>query len=70
MGETEAYASFLVRIFRTGAADLAPGDSGWRGEIEQIQSGQTWRVDSRQALAEFWRTGLEEAAWQKVNANG
>lgn len=37
------YASFLVRLWRSG--DPAPEgcNGGWQGEVEHIQSGQRWR---------------------------
>lgn len=51
MDQTESpqvqYASFLVRLWRSGESKA---DGSWQGEVEHIQSGQICRFDSLAGL--------------------
>ena len=55
------YASFMVRLWREPVARPARG-TAWQGELESVQTGQTWRfqgVDTllRLMLAQLARPG-------------
>lgn len=54
------YASFMVRLWREPEA-ASGTETAWQGELESVQSGQTWRfqgMDSLQGLlAEQLGTG-------------
>lgn len=58
------YASFLVRLWRSGdsAPDSSNGD--WQGEVEHIQSGQRWRFASLAGLNRILRQPCEVAEAQ------
>ena len=38
------YASFLVRLWRSGPSAPEECDAGWQGEVEHIQSGRCWSL--------------------------
>ena len=41
-----AYLSFLVRLWREPVPGGPEVESGWRGEVEHIQSGRRWTLQS------------------------
>jgi hypothetical protein len=59
MDDDIAYASFLLRIWRISEASSSAPDVRWMYEIESVQSGQTWQVESLEALC----------AWLKEQAD-
>lgn len=57
----DQYASFLVRLWRSGEPVLAEPGNDWRGEIDHIQSGRHWKADNLEAVLATLRqlvTGL------------
>jgi hypothetical protein len=73
MKASEAYQSYLVRLWRHPGEDRAPepgqASQDWHGEIEHIQSGQRWMFTTLDELLAFWRRQLCEAeAPQKYGA--
>lgn len=49
------YASFLVRLWRSGEPKTVTSASSWQGEVEHIQSGQRLGFTSPAELWEFLR---------------
>lgn len=44
MAESALYASFIVRMWREPASDIATEQAPvWMGELESIQTGRTWQ---------------------------
>ena len=58
---TDNYASFLIRLVQenTGETELP-----WRGELESIQSGQTWSFLDIPALCQLLQTEVETISWR------
>jgi hypothetical protein len=48
MIQETSYASYLLRVWRED-----DGQEGWQGEIESIQTGQTWRFADLITMAHF-----------------
>ena len=49
--DSEAYISFVVRLWRDPAGDPARGR--WQGEVEHIQSGVRWNFSTLHDLLAF-----------------
>ncbi len=47
------YGSFLIRIWRTIGTDPADRESGWKSEMDHIQSGHSWSFNSIEELFAF-----------------
>lgn len=43
------YASFMVRLWREPEA-ASGNETAWQGELESVQTGQTWRFQGLDAL--------------------
>lgn len=43
----DQYASFIVRLWRSGEPGL---DSEWHGEVEHIQSGRRWSLGKSESI--------------------
>lgn len=51
VAERVLYASFLVRLWRDPAADVAnEQEAAWMGEVESIQTGHTWQFQGLEPL--------------------
>lgn len=51
MAETALYASFLLRLWREPAADVAAEQAPvWMGELESIQTGCAWQFQGLERL--------------------
>jgi len=53
------YASFLIRLWREANPDPHAPPAGWRGEMEHIQSGQSWTFDNLDEMLDFLRRQAE-----------
>jgi hypothetical protein len=53
------YASFLIRLWREANPDPYAPPAGWRGEMEHIQSGQSWTFDNLDEMLIFLRRQAE-----------
>lgn len=49
------YRSFLLRLWQE---EKAGGPAAWRGEIESIQTGQKWQIDSLTTMFELLQTTI------------
>jgi hypothetical protein len=59
--EPTTYASFLVRLWRTGEAGPPEASGDWQGEVEHIQSSQRWTFDTLDELLRVLRRQLGAA---------
>ncbi len=60
------YASMIVRLWRLAGKSENAMPVRWQGEVEQIQSGQTWKFSSFEQLVEFLKKQVDtasELAW-------
>lgn len=46
---TVEYSSFLIRLWRKANADSSPAGE-WSGEVEHIQTGRCWTLETVEAL--------------------
>jgi hypothetical protein len=53
------YASFLIRLWREANPDPHTPPAGWHGEMEHIQSGQSWTFDNLDEMLDFLRRQAE-----------
>ena len=53
MPASPTYASFLVRLWREGDAELPAPAADWQGEVEHIQSGRRWTFSTLEELLDF-----------------
>ena len=59
MSEPARYASFMVRVWRDQADAEAPAaGAAWKGELESVQSGQTWHFQGLDELLDLLTTRL------------
>ena len=61
------YRSFLLRLWQENETDLP---AVWRGEIEWIQSGQTWRFDSLPIMFELFQSIMPGQAHPVARPDG
>lgn len=59
------YASFLLRLWRTGQQEAAQPAAGWQGEAEHIQTRQRWSFDTLDELLRLLCDQLEEVGTGK-----
>jgi hypothetical protein len=57
----QAYASFLVRMWRDGNEKHPENKAGWQGELEHIQSGERWAFNSLEELLALLKREAEDA---------
>ncbi len=51
MAESALYASFIVRMWREPASDVAAEQApAWMGELESIQTGRAWQFQGLEPL--------------------
>lgn len=51
MAESALYASFIVRMWREPASDVAAEQAPvWMGELESIQTGRAWQFQGLEPL--------------------
>lgn len=55
----DQYASFLVRLWRSGDAAPEGCNAGWQGEIVHIQGGCRWPLAGTEALLPYLRQLIE-----------
>jgi len=55
VAEASAYVSFLIRMWREGGEHAAGAYSGWRSQLEHIQSGRRWNFEDLDDLLHFLR---------------
>lgn len=55
------YSSFLVRLWRPIGSDSAHPSTGWRGEVEHIQSGEHRDLEALDELLESLRDKAEDS---------
>lgn len=58
-----AYASYLLRLWcesKTGPPEMT---TGWRGELQHIQSGQRWSFGSLDELLGLLRRQIEDSGY-------
>ncbi len=54
MAESALYASFIVRLWREPAADVANEQAPvWMGELESIQTGRAWQFQGVATLVDL-----------------
>ena len=58
----DVYASFLIRLMQEQTGDK---ELPWRGELESIQSGQTWSFPNLPALCQLLQTQVESLSWHE-----
>lgn len=61
MQHVSDYASYLVRLWQVAGEGQATRKSGWRAEVESIQSGESWRFDDLDTLVAFFAGNFEAA---------
>lgn len=60
-GNSVRYASFLVRLWREGNQEGTLPTATWHGEIEHIQSNQSWDFKALEELVNVLRRETERA---------
>jgi hypothetical protein len=51
------YASYLLRLWQESSEQTS--ESQWRLEVESVQTGQKWRLESLQDLLEFIQAEID-----------
>ena len=54
------YASFLIRLWREAGTVATAPPADWCGEVEHIQSGQSWTFRTLDELLDFVRQKAEK----------
>ncbi len=54
------YASLILRIWRVPGGEAGMDRTGWRSEVEHIQSGGRWELSSLRELEGFLRDFLRQ----------
>ncbi len=57
--DSRNYISFLIRLWREPASELAGQSAGWQGEVEHIQSGRKWKFCNLDDVLTFLRRQVE-----------
>jgi hypothetical protein len=66
MAAADRYASYLLRLWCEQSGETSTGNQ-WQGEIQHIQSGQSWLFVTVDELLDFLRNQSERSAVSELD---
>lgn len=63
------YASFLIRIWKNNNQESDKSQKEWHGELECIQSGQSWNFNCPEAFFTVLHEQIEKVGYPHTQEN-